>query len=663
MHALPITAPRDQAIVSLNVKGQIKAWQFGAANLGYSAGYAVGESYLHLFNIPKTDSDMLTSAAEQGVIVQACELKREDQSPFPALVTITANHEPSRRPLSYTAIIRDLSPTQRAAEAFAIEKQLRSDLESLNRRLIEFFTNMCHELRTPLQGVTGGLEIIQANHARMAALLEQQASKLNSIAYTAMKDSFNEATDMLHMLLQATAQQTIIINDILDFTKLEENKVELQDVCFSPIKRVRYIEEILRLPLKDKGIILELKGNCGDDSNQGILIKGDPFRFTQIVLNLLTNAIKFSLANSKVIISLEYDNDEQMLYVSVKDFGKGMSETQVKNLFQKFKQADASIAGNYGGSGLGLVISKALCELMGGTMTAMSREGFGSEFLFNIHYTLPTAEESSEYATRNTVVATTPAEEKYHGKLLLVDDHPANQKVTAVMLRKVGYTVAVASDGAEALTAWESASKTGFPYELILTDVSMPVMDGYELARQIRAKEQATLKEKQQNAKLLPAAELSASTVPAVQEKELIERKKQNDKPLPIIGLSASALAADRDKAIDAGMTDYLTKPVGRILLIQTINKYLSPTAADTDTSTITSPSVKTDDRLNAYKRASARLTGILVVAPGSATKPPATTDQAAAADKLVIEHVTSAASAVKDVPDSETVLSLSVRI
>jgi PAS domain S-box-containing protein len=374
----------------------------------------------------------------------------------------------------------------------------RDEANAASAAKSEFLANTSHELRTPMTAILGFADLLSDD----TATTEQRNDYLSTIKRNGE-----------HLLS--------LINDVLDLSKIEAGKLQCESIDTDPAALLNDILELLNVRAKSKGICLELY----QTSDLPVTIKTDPTRVRQILMNLIGNAIKFTEVGG-VKVHMGFDPASKMFRVEVVDSGIGMSPEQCKRIFSPFVQADSSMTRKFGGTGLGLAISVRLARLLGGEIAVSSDPGKGSTFtlLLNLH------EQTVQVRHRQTQVVPiekpralqVPQQLLLGKRVLLVEDGPDNQRLISHHLKKLGAEFAVCGNGQLGVEAVEAAISNGQPYNVILMDMQMPVMDGYEAAASLRSKQITT----------------------------------------PIIALTAHAMAGDRQKCLDAGCTEYLTKPI-----------------------------------------------------------------------------------------------------
>jgi signal transduction histidine kinase/ActR/RegA family two-component response regulator len=367
--------------------------------------------------------------------------------------------------------------------------------EGVNIAQREFLARMSHELRTPMNGVLG------LTHLAMNAKSEgQRLEYLNKIHASAA------------LLLS-------IINDILDFSKIEAGKMEIEKHRFRFKAVVETIEDVLKSKAAEKGIDLVFVL----DPDMPPAAVGDDLRLTQVLLNLIGNAVKFTKQGSVSLYMRTEDLPQGALRVhcQVRDTGIGMDEKQQATIFKQFAQADSSTARRFGGTGLGLTISKALVEMMGGAIAVKSELGKGSEFSFFVEIEPCPADESGEECGAGD----SAADRRYDGfRVLVVEDNEINQEIAKAVLEETGLEVDVAENGEEGVAAFLRKD-----YDLIFMDIRMPVMDGLEATREIR---------------------------------RLEKQMDPSGARVPIIAMTANAMKEDQEESRAAGMDGHVSKPI-----------------------------------------------------------------------------------------------------
>jgi len=382
----------------------------------------------------------------------------------------------------------------------------KKQAEDANRAKSSFLFNMSHDMRTPMNAILGFTDIA-----------------INSI------DSREKALDALQKTKYSSQHLLGIINDILDMSRIESGRIELRRETVNVHEHISKLENMFRLSMEKKGLAFTVS-----DESHTPYIYGDSLRISQIVANLLSNAMKFTAPGGTVSYRCEECPDGQgaaVFHIHIADTGIGMSSEFQKRMFQPFEREKSATVSGVEGTGLGLSIAQRLARMMDGSLSCQSSPGAGTEFVFSFRAEIAPPPAAAENAPARPM--------NFAGRrLLLVEDNELNREIALNILQKAGFSADQAVNGAEALKIISSA-EPGY-YDLVLMDVQMPVMDGYEAARAIRA---------------LPDARRSS---------------------IPIVAMTANAFDEDRQRALDAGMNLHIAKPIDTAELLQALDSLLN---------------------------------------------------------------------------------------
>jgi PAS domain S-box-containing protein len=500
-----LDAATEVSVIAATPEGVITVFNVGAERmLGYTAAEMVGKQTPALIHCPEEVRDRGAAlSAEMGYPVEGFETfvvharrgrpeqnewtyVRKDGTRFPVMLVVTAQRNSAGGLIGFLGIATDISESKRAESAVAAAKE---SAEAASRAKGEFLAVMSHEIRTPLNGILG-----------MA----------NLVLDTALTPTQREYLDSLRL---AAGSLLALVNDLLDFSKIEAGKLDLDPVPFELRGGLADTLRPLAIPAREKGLEVACRvAPAVPDS-----LVGDFGRLRQILINLIGNAVKFTPRGEVVLeVGLEGPVGEEIdLRFAVRDTGIGIAPAKLETIFAPFEQADGSTTRNYGGTGLGLTISARLARLLGGTIRVESEPGRGSTFSFQVRMGVRRSPLEPARPPAAPPERAGPAL-----RILLAEDNKINQIVMTRTLQNEGHQVVLAENGREALDA--VARET---FDLVLMDVSMPVMDGLEATRLLRAGERGT------------------------------------GRHLRIVAVTANVVKGDRDACLAAGMDGYLGKP------------------------------------------------------------------------------------------------------
>ncbi|MEA2048087.1 MAG: ATP-binding protein [Campylobacterota bacterium] len=395
----------------------------------------------------------------------------------------------------------------------------KAEMLELEKKTTEFFlASMSHEIRTPLNGIIGLTDILDDT-----ALSKEQK-------------------EFVSMIRESSNNLRVIVNDVLDVSKINAGKMELERIPFDLFKKIKSSIGVFEPALAQKGIAFTFSTNPKMPHN----VMGDPTRLSQVLINLVSNALKFTPTKGSIDVDIEYLGQEKgsvTFTVSVKDSGIGMTKEQQEKIFEPYSQAEVSTTRKSGGTGLGLTISTKIIKSMGGELQVKSKEGEGATFFFTLTLELQKEENKNKSLGEIKKGQAVEDEDKQYSEekqrveslnVLVAEDNMINQKLIKVVLENLGLNVTLVADGKEAYESYMDNR-----YDMIFMDIQMPVMGGVEATHAILAYE------------------------------------KEHKLPhVPIIALTANALPGDKEKYIAEGMDDYATKPLEVNILETLIMNY-----------------------------------------------------------------------------------------
>lgn len=406
-------------------------------------------------------------------------------------------------------IVRDITKRKQSEDEL---RRAKEAAEAASRAKGEFLANMSHEVRTPMNGILGMTQL-------------------------ALDTDLNaEQRDYLRTVWSSAQSLLTIINDILDFSKIEAGKLALESIDFDVREVLGETVKTLALRAHEKSLNLGHRVS----PNVPTMLVGDPGRLRQVLMNLVGNAIKFT-ERGDISINVEIEGNEDKdvtLHFAVRDTGIGIPASKRETIFKPFEQADSSMTRKYGGTGLGLTISRRLTELMGGALWFESEVGRGSTFHFTVQ--LRRSSQVSTHVPAPTLALCAPNPRSRPLRVLLAEDNAINRQLGVRLLEKLGHDVTVAKSGVEAVALWQSR-----PFDVVLMDVQMPEMDGFEATAAIR------------------------------------EREAGANRRIPIIAVTAHAMKGDRERCLDAGMDDYVTKPIQMPELLRALDDIVPHESVD----------------------------------------------------------------------------------
>ncbi len=508
-----IVESSDDAIIGMDLEGVVTSWNAGAERIfGYQAAEAVGRSIRFLSPPERAHADAsLLEKLRLGERVEPYESVHvaKDGRSIDVSLRMSPIKDHSGQIVGVSKIARDVTEFKKQAESLLRAKKLA---EEANHAKSRFLANMSHEIRTPMTAVIGFADLLRRG-----------------------VDDEAERHDCIDTIVSSGNHVLTLLSDILDLSKIEAGRMEFKRIRCSPHQVVSDVLSILRIHAAAKMLSLEYAWEGRAPKS----IETDPDHFRQLLMNLVGNAIKFTDRGAvRVVAAVDFDQPEPRMVIEVHDTGIGIAPENLDRIFSPFDQADVSVTRRFGGTGLGLTISRHIARGLGGELTVESRLGEGSVF----RATIPTGplngvlieERPSTEALASHDLSGAPTTHLNGARILLVEDGATNRKLISLVLRRAGAEVVCAVDGQAGLKA-----ATEQPFDLILMDMQMPVLDGYEATRRLRA----------------------AGCVG------------------PILALTAHALRGDAEVCLACGCDDHLVKPIEHDRLLNAVAEHMKKAA------------------------------------------------------------------------------------
>lgn len=507
-----VASKTDNAVIIMDGNGLV-TWANDAfiRMTGYAAQDAVGARPDILLTGPQTSRDSVKQLEQafklgHGVAEEFLQYRREGSTSWISL-SLTPVHDDEGAVTRWIGIGADIAKRKEAERAL---KTARDAAETASQLKGEFLANISHEIRTPMNAIIGMTDL------------------------TLCTELDDDQRDYLTTVKQSAESLLELLNDVLDLSKIESGRLEIDELPFAPDSVVMDTLKPLAFVAKQKG--LQLSVDISADVPPYIV--GDALRLRQILINLVGNAIKFT-SEGKVEVSVETQwqaDNEVGLHFTVTDTGVGIAADKLDRIFEAFGQADSSVTRQFGGTGLGLAITSELLRLMKGRVWVQSEAGKGSRFHFTLKSRLATSAEQAKLEANSKAAANTVRDNRFGTavrplKVLVADDHPANRQLIARILEKRGHSMQFAKNGHEVLSLFDNSD-----CDVILMDVQMPDMGGFAATAAIR------------------------------------DRERETQTHMPIIAVTAHAMQSDREACLAAGMDAYLSKPISAMDLITLVD-------------------------------------------------------------------------------------------